>query len=239
MSVNSPIPIFIISCNRLNVLRKAIESYRNSIKAPIQLIIHDNSSTYEPLLSYLEEIKNDGALVYKSKEIVDSDEKLNNVAITIQEWFSRHDAPYYIVTDPDIALDSSGGDIIELYAYFLDLHPEINVVGPMWLRIDDIPDYYPLKNEVIRRHTKQFWHKTPHYISWKDSEIAYQDALIDTTFGMYRGGYKFQRLSKGFRVYEPYWARHLDWYINPNEMTDDQVYYMENASRVSHWGGLA
>ena len=164
------------------------------------------------------------------------DRQLNSIADTITDWFSCHDAPSFIVTDPDIELEAGGGDILEFYSDLLAASSQIEVVGPM-LRIDDLPEHYPLKAEVIRRHTDQFWHKTPEHLLWRGKELLYQQALIDTTFGMYRKGFQFHRLSRGLRTYAPYAARHLDWYLNPQELSDDQRYYMKHASTVSHWGG--
>ena len=65
-----------------------------------------------------------------------------------------------MVTNPDIELESGPGDILRFDAHLLPKHPRAQVVGPM-LRIDDIPDTYPLKREVIRRHTEQCWHRRP------------------------------------------------------------------------------
>jgi len=235
--MSSPIPIFIISCNRLSVLRESIDSFKKYISTPLQFIIHDNCSTYVPLLEYFEQLEREGVLIYHSGINVNNCDQLNNISSTINDWYSKYDAPFYIVTDPDIALIPPCDDILELYSYILDTNPSIDVVGPM-LRIDDIPDYYPLKSEVVKRHTEQFWHKEPSFLLWKDQNIGFQEALIDTTFGMYRKGYHFHRLSKGLRIYQPYWACHLDWYIDPNNMTEDQIYYLNHASEVSHWGGV-
>src|SRR2546423_1829035 len=77
---------------------------------------------------------------------------------------------------------------------------------------------YPLKFVAAGRHYYQFWSKTPQEITWRDGVIQYQRAPIDTTFGMYRKGFTFRRQNPGLRVYAPYWARHLDWYIDPSCM---------------------
>jgi hypothetical protein len=229
------IPIFIITCDRLAVLEAAVESY-TKLSTPIKLIIHDNNSTYKPLLHYLQNLEQQGTTVYYQRTNVLSVEDLNGVCQTISDWFENNDAPYYVVTDPDIALCDDCPDILELYGYLLDTFTGIEVVGPM-LRIDDIPDTYPLKTRAIEGHYGQFWHKTPLQLVWKNETIDYQMATIDTTFGMYRKGFKFHRLSQGMRTYSPYWARHLDWYLDPNRMTEDQRYYTKHASTVSHWGG--
>jgi hypothetical protein len=219
----------------LKCLKTVIDSYKSHITTSHEIVIYDANSTYKPLLDYLKQLEQEGVTVYRSAKNITVDEHLNSVADAIDDWFATYSASYYVVTDPDIALEGNCGDILELYAYLLDTR-DIEVVGPM-LRIDDIPDYYPLKQKVIERHTEQFWHKTPLTLSWKAKTIQYQLAPIDTTFGMYRSGFKFHRLCNGYRTYAPYWAKHLDWYINPAEMSEDQLYYLEHASIVSHWGG--
>lgn len=229
------IPIFIISCNRLKTLKESIESYKK-IGSNITFVIHDNNSTYPPLLDYLRTLENQGIKVYYHRKNVTRENQLNLVKNSIDDWFKHHTAPYYVVTDPDIALCDESEGILELYAHILDTMPHIEVVGPM-LRIDDLPDFYPLKQKAIKKHFEQFWHKTPLKMQWNNKTIHYQHAPIDTTFGMYRKEFTFQRLCNGIRTYDPYWAQHLDWYIDPNNMSEDQIYYMQQASRVSHWGG--
>ena len=229
------IPIFIITCDRLTVTQ-TIASFYREIAHPIEIVIHDNASSYPPFLDYLDQLEAQGVRVVRSKKRVALAEMLNDVRGTVQQWFREHDAPYYVVTDPDIELEPGPGDILQFYAHLLRKHPSAQVVGPM-LRIDDIPDSYPLKKEVLRRHTDQFWHKRPTKVAYNDGEAFVQSAPVDTTFGMYRKGYPFRRLSQGFRTYAPYQARHLDWYLDPDALADDQRYYLEHASDVSHWGG--
>lgn len=234
---DEPIPIFLITCDRLTATQQTIASFYREIHHPIEIVIHDNASSYPPFLAYLDELEAQGVHVVRNERRAAHAEMLNGVRATVNAWYREHDAPYYVVTDPDIELESGPGDIMQFYAHLLQKHPRAQVVGPM-LRIDDIPDTYPLKKEVIRRHTDQFWHKRPTPVPWKDAETTLQQAPIDTTFGMYRKGYAFRRLSQGFRTYAPYQARHLDWYLDPDSLTEDQRYYMEHASDVSHWGGV-
>lgn len=227
-------PIFVISFNRLTVLRLALTSYEQL--PGTQIIIHDTGSTYEPLLAYLSELQQSGkATICHGPPVLCGDD-LNSVAATIERWFSENDADHYIVTDPDVALCDDCHDLLELYADLLRGFPTAEVVGPM-LRIDDIPDHYPVKEFATQRHVEQFWHKTPLSLDWNGKVIQYQKAPIDTTFGMYRMDFKFHRLSSGLRTYAPYWARHLDWYIDPERMEPDQKFYLQTSSDVSHWGG--
>ena len=54
------VPIFIISCNRLQSLQETIGSYKKNIGTPFEIVIHDNNSTYKPLLDYLGKLENEG-----------------------------------------------------------------------------------------------------------------------------------------------------------------------------------
>lgn len=217
------IPIFIICKDRVTVLQKCIASYEKL--GDVEIIIIDNGSTYPPMLEWQLQCP---YKIYRNQPAGTTADISESVGNIIEHWYKTNDSPYYIVTDPDIELESPSPKLLEYYADILDKEWTAMVVGPM-LRIDDIPDHFCLKEEMKASHILQFWHKTP--IEYKESKL--QKASIDTTFGMYRKGYKFRRLSPGIRVYEPYMARHLDWYIDTSNLTDEQEYYMAHASEVS------
>lgn len=236
MNVFESIPIFIFSFNRLSALRESISSFRKLSPQP-KIVIHDTGSTYAPLLDYLTFLENDGVIVYRNRPHIDTQSKLNLISDTIGDYFSRNNQSNYAVTDPDVAFsDECPSNVLMLYSDLLEKFPDATGVGPM-LRIDDLPDAYPLKARVIKRHTEQFYAKEPLYTEWRGINIAYQYNYIDTTFGLYRAGSRFERASRSIRVYGPYWARHLDWYIDPSCLTEDQKLYLSQASDVSHWGG--
>ena len=113
------------------------------------------------------------------------------------------------------------------------------------MRIDDIPDYYPLKKLVLQKHNT-FWHslnkRKKSFIydannpKLKPVKVEYIFAPIDTTFGMCRAGSTYTRKQKGIRTLPPFHARHLDWYLDPNNIPPDQQYYTKHANkRVAHW----
>lgn len=67
--------------------------------------------------------------------------------------------------------------------------------------------------------------------------MYFQKAKIDSTFGLLRSKKSFVRLLDGIRVYTPYEAKHLDWYILPSSITQDQQHYMDNSNPlISNWG---
>lgn len=227
----SYIPIFIIVHNQFEILKKSVASYEKLIKTPIKIIFHDVASTYKPTLDYLEEKKQEGYTVYRSN--VNHHHTVINSIVDYRKKNSDYD--YYVLTDPDIELDNSPGNILDIYTFMLEKF-NCNAVGPM-LRIDDIPDYYPGKKLAIARHRKQFWSKPKQTIKHNDISIEFIKCSIDTTFQLCRRNNVSKKFPKGncIRLFSPYAARHLDWYINPNNLTPCQKYYQSTTTGISHW----
>ena len=230
----SIIPIFIIVHDRLKVLKKSVLSYNRLIKTPFEIIYFDSKSTYKPTIKYLKEQERKGIKVYWSKT-----NNHKNVYKAVREYLLQNsDIKYYIVTDPDIELDNVNGDILEYYIYLLNKY-KLNGVGPA-IRIDDIPDYYPKKKAVLKQQSYHWDPKiTKHKkISFKNTNYEIEISPIDTTFQLLRSDYipiNFPN-KNCFRCLAPYSARHLDWYIDPNNMSGDEIYYSNNAKKISHWG---
>ena len=224
------IPIFIITRDRVSVLKQCIEGYKKLEN--IELVIHDNNSTYPPMLEYLNQLESEGIKIYKhpttTNDFFDISE---DVANTIDKWFEEtgSNSQYYIVTDPDIELENPCPDLLYFYIDALEVSG-VPVVGPM-LRIDDIPDHFAIKDEMVASHNVQFWGKHREQYCYDHQGVKVQRCAIDTTFGLYRRNFRFKRLNVGLRVYEPYMAKHLDWYIDTNNLTEEQKYHKDNCSK--------
>ncbi len=216
------IPIFVTIFDRLEVLKKSIQSYYDNIDTSFEIIIHDQGTTYQPTLDW---VRNCGFKYYKSEN------SGNAVSNSIKEWYKTNDSPYYVVTDPDIALIDNDKDILEVFMYLME-NFNVPVVGCS-LDYCDIPDYYPLKQRVLNSHFEQFGNK----VECNYNGYNYIEAFIDTTFGLYKKGFEFKKHNMGVRVLSPYKAKHLDWYIDPDKLTEDQIYYMKTANERGHWGG--
>lgn len=133
---------------------------------------------------------------------------------------------FYVVTDPDIVptIDEKGlltklYDVHRKYPYHLK-------VG-FGLKIDDLPDYYPLKAQVIKWES-QFWKNK--------LEDGIYEAGVDTTFAVYKPHtYKYV-LNPSIRTGEPYTARHLPWYTKSGELSDEEIFYRLRADQgVNSW----
>jgi pyruvyltransferase len=225
------IPIFIIVHNQYEILKKTVESYEKYIKTPIEIIFHNVCSTYFETIDYLNTKQREGYIVYKSE--------VNNhhtVIDSIQDYISKNPKCEYIVmTDADIELYQVNGDILDFYIYLLNKLNKITV-GPM-LKIDDIPDEYYNKKQAIVGHTNQFWKNPKETILFKNKNYQYINCSTDTTFQLFssKNMPKTFPHSNSIRTLHPYDAKHLDWYVNPNNLSPCQLYYLNNTSNISHW----
>ena len=233
------IPIFIISSDRLKFLKESIQSYYDCIKTPFEIVIIDFGTSYEPTREFLRHLEYEGKTVYWNDKISYKG-SLNLIRPIVQDYFKTHPASNYVVTDPDIALDNVEGDVLEVYAYLLKRFHKISVAGPM-LRIDDIPDHYLLKEKLLFNSLESTYLSRKKFTTqYKDKAINFKLIKIDTTFGMRRAGEDFWRCRWGARVFAPYSAKHLEWYLDFENLTEDQEYYMQHASRrISTWGRCA
>lgn len=236
------IPIFIITCDRLDFLKKSIWSYHNYIKTPFEVVICDQGSTYEPMREFLKKLESNDTIVYRWKDGLNDSKRINlrrndnKIREDIQDYFKSHLKSNYVVTDPDILLDNVEGDFLEVLAYLLKAFPQYAITGPI-PRVDDIPDYYPYKEKIIADYQRLFNPKKVQTIQYKDRSIRYVIAPIHTVFGMSRENAWWEGgVARAIRIFAPYLAKHLDWYLDPEHLTEDQKYYMEHASTNAHYG---
>jgi hypothetical protein len=227
-----PTPVFFISYNRGAMLKAAIDGVRKQSRRT-EIIVHDNGSTDPATLAILDELEATGVKVVRSAAIHSADE-LNLVDQTVQAHFTGWAEPCrYVVSDCDIDLSAASPAALDVYDAMLSSIDEIECVGPM-LRIEDVPRTYPLHNRVMNRHIDQFWRKSPDITTTALGEVAFQRAPFDTTFALHRAAEPFRRMKSGARLYEPYEARHLDWY----RAGDPGVYATSSSAAISHWDNL-
>ena len=210
------VPIFIIVNNHYELLEKTVESFQTRIKTSFTIIFHDVASTYEPTLTYLKQKENNGYIVYRTQ--------INNhhtVMDSVKDYMRKHvHIEYYVITNPDIMLNSVNGDILEFYKYILNNY-DVYSVGPM-LEIDDIPDYYCEKQNIIDTHSNQFWNKPRHIVHFKGKTYQMIRCVAnDTTFQMHSVKNILTTLphKKSMRCLYPYSAKCLSWYIDSKIIT--------------------
>lgn len=209
------IPIIINNFNRLEYFQQLIEWLEKAGYTNIYII--DNHSTYQPLLAYYK------TLPYTIFEL---DRNKGHFSLWETIIFSRFANDYYVYTDPDVLpVDECPTDVLSYFKSLLEKYPGYKKTG-FGLKIDDLPDQYNLKEQVIKWES-EFWNKP--------LEADVFDALIDTTFALYRPGAKGGADGPAIRTAGKYLARHLPWYENSENLSDETKYYLKSANAASSW----
>jgi hypothetical protein len=210
------IPVFIICRDRVEPLKELVKWCEDEGLTTIVFV--DNASTYPPLLTFLEQT---------SHEVLHLTSNIGHTAAWDMGIISLYagNGPF-IVSDPDIIPLKGAHGAVRYFCELLTAHPERTKVG-FGLKIDDLPDYYALKNQVIAWE-KQFW------ASSVEKDVF--DAEIDTTFAVYRQHTPYT-LGPGLRTGGKFVARHEPWYTNSSKPSDEIRYYRQHANKtIGTWG---
>lgn len=211
------IPAFIICRDRYTCTIGLVKWLESCGIQDIYLI--DNDSTYEPLLEYYE---NTPHTVIRTGHNGGHHIPWNGGYVS--KYASMQ---HYIVSDPDVMpIEECPTDMFEYFMSLFDKYPQIEKIGP-GLKIDDLPDHYSLKRNVIA-HESQFWRA-------ESPEPGVYFAPIDTTLSIHKPhiGHQFHNC---IRTDSPYLARHLPWYVDSNNLTKEEKHYRSRASQsVTNW----
>ena len=215
-TVNQQYPVIIIVRDRLSPLLQLLEWLERVDQREIWLC--DNASTYEPMLKFLANTSH--RVVFNGQNLGHRAPWLSGLAAELGA-----DRPF-VVTDPDVVpTETCPLDALDYFAETLLKHHDMDKVG-FSLRIDDLPPHFAHRHSVVAWE-RQFWMNqfTPGFFF----------APIDTTFAVYRPGLGHLN-SRSLRAQPPYEARHLPWYENTLEPTEEQRYYVAHADRlISNW----
>ncbi len=216
------IPIVINNFNRLTTLRQLIGSLEQRGYTNIHIL--DNQSTYPPLLEW-----------YKScpYEVIRLPENIGFKALwKYAPVRKRFCGDYYIYTDADVALDEAcPGDIIgHMHRILKYERPHAFKIGPS-IRIDNLPDHYIHKKDVIDWESRFFEQKV------QEGDLLLYRAPIDTTFALYRPRVGLSRRPslEAYRMAAPYQILHLPWYEDSAHPTEEEQYYKEQCKKPTAW----
>lgn len=215
------IPIIINNYNRLTYMKKLISSLTERGYHNIYII--DNKSTYKPLLDYYETCP---------YPVFRLDENVGYMSLWKTEIYKRFRNSYYVYTDSDMMIDEAcPDDFMEKFVDVLNRFPMAQKAG-FGIRIDDLPDHFKNKEKVIE-HESQFWIRSV-------GEDVYE-AQIDTTFALYRPFCKGKadRYQKTYRTGGRYVIRHLPWYVDSSNLSEEERFYVDTIIRSTHWSQQA
>lgn len=191
----------------------------NLTEAGCEVILIDNGSTYQPLLDWYMTCPYKVHLLpntYGHKSLWDSG------------IINQYNDEYYIVTDHDLDISEVPKDFVSVLMKGLEF-PDVIKCG-LSLKLSDLPKN-SYTDEVIAWE-KKFW-ETPII---KDN-YYYSD--IDTTLAVYSRERTEKTTTETFfralRAKEPYTARHMPWYNQEGQISEEEKYYMENIKTCGYW----
>ncbi len=213
------IPIIINNYNRLTTLKQLLSSLEQ--RGYHKIVILDNSSTYPPLLDFYKEC---------SYEVIHLGDNLGFKALwRAKDVRRRFCGDYYIYTDSDLIFDDACPDdvVCRMFDLLKNRYKSAFKIGPS-IRIDDLPDCYNRKQEVIEWESR--------YFNDKRDDGLYR-APIDTTFALYRPRIGLSRRVslEAYRMAMPYAIRHLPWYEDSQNPSEEEIYYKSHCTHITAW----
>jgi hypothetical protein len=199
--------------NRLTTTRNMVEHLLR-LNPRQEIVILDNASTYPPLMEWYQSV-NENPERWPTLQI----RLLPNLG-HLAFWNSNMQGEvgeYFVYSDSDIELDPEMPHNWALQMINLIEKYEINKVG-LSIRIDDIPDHYPHKSQVLRDQAGCWKEEAEPNVFWGDT---------DTTFCLIRnvGGNPYRSLRvarKGFK------SRHTPFYLDFEDLSPEELYVLDN-----------
>ncbi len=210
------IPVIINNRNRATYLRLLVDWLR--AQGMERIFVLDNDSDYPPLLKYYTELQHAGV------QIIKLDKNAGPYSLWRTGLYKRFWSSYYIYTDSDVVPNGGFGlDGIAFLLSALRKHKSLGKIG-FGIRIDDLPDCFAQKDFMIGIELKYRRLKL-------DAGIFH--AAVDTTFALYAPFHKGGPELAAARTDHPYLIRHLPWYVDSNNKSDEEKYFEAHASSHS------
>ena len=203
-------PVVLTNMNRLTTCKKMVEDLFR-MNGNSKIIIIDNASTYPPLLEWYKEVE-------KDINIIRNEKNQGPWTFFYGGIYTAVDADYYIYSDADLELNPNMP--YNWQEIMLGYIKKYNRKASLALRLDDIPDDYEFKDKILNHQS----------VCWYDSgEKDVYKAITDMTFSM-------DKKSKGHRydsvrLAGDFACRHVPWYVNFENIDDEEKYYLEHINR--------
>ena len=213
--------IVILNRDRLIPLMAQIEVLKK--KGYNNITIIDNQSTYEPLLQWYATC---GVDIFYNNVVPNSHLAFRDLIVAGHHKFVDIISDWYVYNDGDIIPEDSVPDtfIDDLIGYAIKYNkPKVG----MSIRIDDIDLNYPL-NKWVHEYESTYWTN-----GIVDGDVELYPHPIDTTFAVHAPGFLPDWSSNTLRVGIPYVVRHAPFYFDPDNLPEDEKYYLTHMNRSS------
>mgnify|MGYP003650120476 CR=1 FL=1 len=215
------VPVFVNVFNRLTTTRNLCGQLAAMLN--VRVVIVDNASTYQPLLDWYAECPH---------EVVRLDSNMGHHAPWLSGTVGKiATSGHYCVTDCDLDLEGVPLDLMNVLRA-----PLVACVNGLCgvkksgisLRINDLPEW---QSEVVNWE-QRFWKKPV--------GGQYYEAIIDTTLCMYSARLPHRHAMtiggiKTVRTAMPYTARHMPWYLDCENLDEENQQYFGTASLSNSW----
>lgn len=211
------VPIIINSRDRLGCLKQLLAWLLDAGYRRIYIL--DNGSSYKPLLEYYAWIEQDARV-----DVVRL-ANMGHIALWEADILYRLGIDnMFVYTDSDVVpVEACPHDVVRQLAELLFRYPDIDKAG-LGIVTDDIT----LDRENVRDSEAKFYQIPLEKDVWF--------AHVDTTFALHRPRCSY-RMMKSIRTTGNLMIRHLPWYLDKNNLPEDEQYYVEHANYSSTTAG--
>lgn len=202
-----PIKVVINNRNRLTTTKRMVE-HLLAMNPEEEIVIIDNDSSYPPLLDWY-------ATLVGSVEVRRGANLGHNAFWHL--GLQGEVGEYFVYTDSDIELDIEMPDDWKRQMLDLILKYETDKVG-LAIRIDDIPEHYPYRMQVLRDQEGCWITEVEDGVYWADTDTTF--ALMRNTG---RNTYRSLRVAKrGFK------SRHAPFYLDFSDLPTEERYVLDH-----------
>lgn len=214
-------PIIILNRDRLIPLMEQVQFLKS--RGYHNILIIDNQSTYPPLLEWY---TNSGVDVFYNNVTENSCHAFRDLVKIGHPKFIDVTSDWYVFNDSDIIpIESVPDGFIEHLVEYAKKYNKSKV--GMSIKIDDIDLNYPL-NAWVHSYESTYWTN-----GIVDGDVELYPHPIDTTFAVYAPKTIPTWSNDTLRVGVPYIVKHAPFYYDPNNLPDDEKYYLSRMSKSS------
>lgn len=214
---------FIPTRDRFTTLEKLLAWLKANGQDPGETYLVDMNSTFEPMCDRLTQWHREGYRVLLTGKNLGARGMFKAGIIK-----ARQPRGAFFMSDPDVVpADTCKPDLLERMHRFLGRHPAFTKAG-LALRIDDLPEHFPFR-EQVQKWEARFW------AGQEIGKSGFRPASLATTFCCVRDVHHVTKWAyssgRDARSMPPDLGIHEPWYLDPDNMPEDELYYYDHAPR--------
>jgi hypothetical protein len=212
------IPVYVNTFNRLTTTERLCHQIARLDNA--RPVIIDNASIWGPLLDWYADCPYD---------VIRLRDNMGHHAPWLSGVIEQDAAEWYVVTDCDLDIDGVPLDCLQRLREPFDWPGKPIIKSGLSLRIDDVPKF---QTKVLSWEPR-FWKR-------QVPGGRFYWAQVDTTFALYRGSCPYEKCMQVVQAHSvrsapPYTARHVPWYLDGDNLDEENRHYFATANESNSW----